>query len=185
MTLPEVIQTQRLQLRPFTFQDVEDVFNYAKNPEWGRYLPTPLPYHIEHAEQFIAQRKLDNPNKEKAWAITLEGQAIGGVNLRAKAANHAICELGWSVAHPHWGKGFMTEVAEAIRDTAFNCLSEMHRLYARADLRNVGSWRVMEKIGMQREGVLRQHIKFRQEWTDEVWYAILRPEWEKLVEKKK
>ena len=184
MTLPEVIQTQRLQLRPFTFNDVEDVFNYAKNPEWGRYLPTPLPYKYEHAEQFIALRKLDDPNKENAWAITFEGKAIGGVNLRAKAENHAVCELGWSVAQPHWGKGFMTEVAETLRDAAFHHFSGMHRLYARADLRNIGSWRVMEKIGMQREAILRQHMKFRAEWTDEVWYAILRPEWEKLVKTK-
>lgn len=181
MTLPEIIQTKRLILRSFKFCDVDDVFNYAKNPEWSLYLTVPYPYTYQHAEQFIAKQKLNDSKIEKAWAITLDEKVIGGISLRAKAEKHAVCELGWSVAQPHWGKGFTTEVATTIRDTAFNNFPEMHRLYARADLRNIGSWRVMEKIGMEREAILRQHANFRGEWVDEIWYSILRPEWENLV----
>lgn len=182
MTLPEIIKTQRLHLRPFTFDDVDDVFNYAKNPEWGRYLPIPSPYTRQHAEQFIAKCKLDNPEKEKVWAITLNDTVIGGISLRAKADQHAICELGWSVSQAHWGQGIITEVATAMRDTAFTQLPHLHRLFARADLRNIGSWRVMEKIGMQREGVLRQHMQAKDQWADEVWYAILRTDWEERTQ---
>lgn len=181
MTLPELIKTERLVLRAFTFKDVDDVFEYAKHPEWSLYLAVPYPYHYEHAEQFVALRKLDNPAKEKTWAIEYAGKVIGGISVRAKAEKHAICELGWSVAYDHWGKGFMTEVATTMRDIVFTKIPETHRIYARADFRNIGSWRVMEKIGMQREAVLRQQANFRGEWVDEVWYGILRPEWENLV----
>ncbi|MFK7800201.1 MAG: GNAT family N-acetyltransferase [Anaerolineae bacterium] len=178
MTLPEIIKTERLHLRPFTFADVDDVYGYASDPEWSLYLAVPYPYTYQHAEQFIATRKLDDPTKEKVWAIELDGAVIGGISLRSKAEDYAICELGWSVSQPNWGKGLMTEVAQTMRDTTFSRLPKLHRLYARADLRNTGSWRVMEKIGMQREAVLRQHAKFRGEWVDEVWYGILQPEWD-------
>lgn len=180
MTLPEIIKTDRLLLRPFKFADVDDVYGYASNPDWSRYLAVPHPYTYQHAEQFLATRKLDDPTKEKVWAIEFDGRAIGGISLRAKAEKYAVCELGWSVSQANWGKGFMTEIAQSMRDTTFSNLPDLHRLYARADLRNVGSWRVMEKIGMQREAVLRQHAKFRGEWVDEVWYGILRPEWEAI-----
>jgi len=175
MTLPEIIKTERLTLRPFRFTDVDDVFGYATNPEWSKYLPVPVPYTYHHAEQFIATRKLSDPAKEKVWAIELNESVVGGISLRNKAGEFAICELGWSIAQPHWGKGLMTEVVRTIRDTAFSKLPTLHRLRAGADLRNVGSWRVMEKIGMQREALFRQDTQLRGEWTDNVWYAILRP----------
>ncbi|MFT5194009.1 MAG: ribosomal-protein-alanine N-acetyltransferase [Cellvibrionaceae bacterium] len=180
MTLPEIIKTERLLLRPFTFKDTDDVYGYAKHPDWSRYLPVPNPYTLYDAERFIALRKLDDPTKENVWALEYEGKAVGGINLRAKAEKHAICELGWSISQPNWGKGLMTEAVKTIRDTTFLRFPELHRLYARADLRNIGSWRVMEKVGMQREAVLRQHVNLKGEWMDEVWYAILRPEWEQL-----
>lgn len=47
--LPQVIETERLVLRPFRFEDVDDVFAYASNEEWGRYLPVPYPYERVHA----------------------------------------------------------------------------------------------------------------------------------------
>jgi len=75
----------------------------------------------------------------------------------------------------------MSETVMAVRDTIFSKCFKTHRLQAGADLRNVGSWRVMEKIGMKREGILRQQMALKGGWVDAVWYAILRAEWERLV----
>lgn len=179
MTLPKEIHTDRLILRPFTLRDAADVFAYATNPEWGRFLPVPDPYTFSDAETFIAQRLLQNPNKARAWAIEYAGTVIGCVEMHLKTDQQEIGEMHWSISHEYWGKGFMTEAAAAVRNTTFSTFANCHRIYAQALPENIGSWRVMEKIGMQREGTLRQVFPQKGNWVDLVTYGILRPEWEK------
>jgi len=175
--LPAVIETERLQLRPWGLGDVEDVLSYANDREWSQYLHViPFPYERPHAEQFIARQILLDPVTHPSWAVTLEGSAIGGVNVRF-TFEHAVAEIGYSIARRHWSKGFCTEAAGAVRDAAFSVHEELNRVRAFADARNVASQRVMEKLGMTREGVLRQNRVERGEVMDEAWYGILRPEW--------
>lgn len=134
----ETIVTERLVLRPFRFGDVDDVFAYARGPEWSRQLRfLPRPYERRHAEQFIARQVLLDRATHPTWALTLEGTVI---------------------------------------DAAFVAHGDLNRVQARADARNVGSQRVMEKVGMVKEGVLRLSRVERGEAFDEAWYAILRRE---------
>jgi ribosomal-protein-alanine N-acetyltransferase len=86
--------------------------------------------------------------------------------------------MGYSLAQTHWGRGLVTEAARAVIDTAFSAYPKLNRIRAMADSRNVGSLRVMKKLGMVREGVLRQNRVVRDEFIDEVWYGVLRSEWE-------
>jgi [ribosomal protein S5]-alanine N-acetyltransferase len=86
--------------------------------------------------------------------------------------------MGYSLASSHWGQGLTTEAAQAVLDAAFVAYSDLKRIRAMADARNPGSLRVMEKIGMMREGTLRQNRSTRGESIDEVWCGILRREWE-------
>jgi ribosomal-protein-alanine N-acetyltransferase len=175
--LPSEIQTERLLLRPFRLDDVDDVLAYARDPEWSRYLRLlPSPYEREDAERFVAGRLLLDPTTHPAWAIALDGRVIGGVNLRF-AFEHRSVEIGYSVARARWGRGVGTEAVRAVVDAAFATHHDLNRLWARADIRNVGSQRVMEKVGMTREGVLRENRVERGEAIDEAWFSILRNEW--------
>jgi ribosomal-protein-alanine N-acetyltransferase len=178
--LPKVIETERLRLRPITLEDVEDVLAFATNPEWARYLPVPQPYSRKDAEEFVARQILTDREQNPSWVLVFNGVAIGGINLRLDSDNNA-CEVGYSVAREHWGKGLATEAARAVIDAAFQSLSDLNKVRAMADLRNVASQRVMEKIGMTREGILRQNRCFRGEYVDEVWYGLLRSEWESVT----
>lgn len=72
----------------------------------------------------------------------------------------------------------MIEAARAVVDAAFSIHADLNRVCARADRENTASQRVMEKIGMTKEGVLRMSRIERGEAIDEVWFAILRSEWE-------
>ncbi len=176
--LPEVIETERLVLRPFQLGDVEDTLAYARDPEWSRYLRAlPRPYEREHAEQFVARQILLDRVTHPAWAVTLRGSVIGGLNLRFNF-EHRSAEIGYSVARAQWGKGICTEAARAVIDAAFRTHPELNRVHARADAENLGSQRVMEKIGMVKEGVLRLNRVERGEAFDEAWFSILRREWE-------
>ena len=175
--LPDVIDTARLLLRPWTLTDVDDVLAYAHDPEWSKYLRIlPRPYERMHAEQFVARQILLDRITHPAWAIVHEGAAIGGINVGFRF-EHRLAEMGYSVARRHWNRGFVTEVARAVIDAAFRTHADLNRIHARADLENAASQRVMEKVGMTKEGVLRQSRVERDTAIDEVWFAILRSEW--------
>lgn len=178
IALPEVIQTERLRLRPWALGDAEDVYGYAQDEEWSRYLRfLPSPYERRHAHEFVARQILLDPFTHPVWAITLEGSVIGGINLRLHFEN-LLGDLGYSIARAHWSRGYTTEAAGAVVAAAFSTHPDLNRIRAMADLRNGASQRVMEKIGMSREGVLRQNRIERGEPVDEVWFGILRSEWE-------
>jgi [ribosomal protein S5]-alanine N-acetyltransferase len=175
--LPNIIETARLRLRPLGLHDVEAVLSYATDPEWARYLPVPQPYRREHAEQFVASQVLLDRERHPAWAIEHEGVVRGGINIRFDFTNQ-VGEIGYSIARSHWGQGLTTEAAQAVLEAAFVAYGDLKRIRAMADARNTGSLRVMEKIGMRREGTLRQNRVVRGESIDEVWCGILRSEWE-------
>jgi [ribosomal protein S5]-alanine N-acetyltransferase len=175
--LSDIIETARLRLRPFRLHDVEAVLSYATDPEWAQYLPVPQPYLREHAEQFVASQVLLDRERHPAWAIEHLGVMSGGINIRFDFANR-VGELGYSIARSYWGQGLVTEAAQAVLDVAFVACSDLQRIRAMADARNTGSLRVMEKIGMLREGILRQNRITRGESIDEAWCGILRSEWE-------
>lgn len=175
--LPDIIETARLRLRPFRLRDVDDVLVYATDPEWARYLPVPQPYTRADAETFIAGQVLLDREVHPSWAIEHAGAIIGGINLRFHFDHH-VGEMGCSIARSHWGRGGATEAARAVMDAAFAAFAPLQRIRAMADVRNIGSLRVLEKLGMVREGVLRQNRLVRGALMDEVWYGVLRPEWE-------
>ena len=171
------LKTDRLLLRPFKLEDVDDVYAYAKDPEWDRYLglPLPQPYARRDAEEYVAGRVLADWSTEPTFAIVLDSTVIGGIGLRI-IETHQRAELGYALARVHWGKGLMPEAVQAVIDWAFREYGSA-KIYATADLRNGRSTRVMEKLGMTREGVLRSHGKARGERVDEVYYGIIREEW--------
>ena len=163
-------------LRPHRLGDVDDIFEFAVDPEWGRYLPVPIPYLKEHAVQFVERRIRASWPEDSGWAMVLEGKVVGGIGLRIND-HHSAAVLGYSVARQHWGKGLTVEAARAVIDWGFRKW-ELAKVKAYADARNVQSLRVMEKLGMRREGTLRNHREHRDERVDDVHYVLLREEWE-------
>jgi RimJ/RimL family protein N-acetyltransferase len=120
---------------------------------------------------------------ERGESVTLAitekgGSLVGAVALTINRA-HQRAELGYWIAVPRWGRGYATEAASALVDYAFGTLG-LRRVVAHCLTRNVPSSRVMEKIGMQREGMLRQHMIKWDVAEDVALYAILRDEWSRL-----
>lgn len=176
--LPEVVETARLRLRGWELADVDDVLSYAQDEEWARYLRMlPRPYERRHAEEFVARQVLLDRASHPSWAIVLDGSVVGGINLRFDVSNR-LAEMGYSIARAHWNRGYMTEAVEAVIDAAFSTHPALNRIRAMADVRNTASQRVMEKVGMQKERILRQNRIERGEPLDEAWFGILRSEWE-------
>ncbi len=184
MSAPTEIKTERLLLRPFRLNDVDDVYAYAKDPEWSRFLPLPSPYEYMHAETYVAQSFLAPWDAHPTFAVSLDDTVIGGINIRIDA-DSLTSEVGYSIAKEHWGKGLTVEAVTGVINWAFEEF-DIVKVTARADFQNRQSWRVMEKLGMKREGILRSAMAPSAanpgERVDVVCYGVLREEWESQAE---
>ena len=172
------LRTDRLLLRPFHVEDVDDVYEYARDPEWGRFLPVRQPYTRKDAETFVAQSVLTDWESRPMWALVKKSNVVGAIGLHVRAATQ-VAELGFSIGKSQWGKGLVVEAAEAVLDWGFEKRG-LAKIFATADVRNSRSQRVQEKLGMRREGVLRSHVGMRDGRADHVYYGILREEWGEL-----
>ena len=178
--VPE-LRTKRLVLRRFGPGDVDDTFAYARDPEWAEYLlpAVPQPYTRRNAEEFIAGKMRASPEQEPTWAIALDGTVVGAIGLSVDARRDT-GELHYGLGRSYWGRGLMPEAVAAVIDWGFRERS-LAKISAHADLRNRRSWRVMEKLGMTREGVRRSQgkdVRPGYPRTDDVYYGLLREEWE-------
>lgn len=176
MAMPDQIETTRLLLRPYRWQDIDDVVAYATDETWAKYLPVPTPYTLADGQRFLASQVLLDRETQPCWAIESAGRIVGGINLRF-TFEHRLGELGYAVARDVWGSGIATESAAAVVDAAFSTYPDLNRIRAIGDARNEASLRVMARLGMVREGVLRQNRVFRGDLVDEVWCGVLRSEW--------
>jgi len=108
------------------------------------------------------------------------GPLIGEVTLMWRSQEHRQGELGY-VFHPdHHGQGYATEASAAMLALGFKEFG-FHRIFARCDARNTGSYKLMERLGMRREAHLIENELFKGEWSDELHYAILQSEWASLA----
>ena len=173
------LTTPRLVLQPFGPGDVDDLFEYAKDPEWAEYIldSVPQPYTQRNAEEFIADRMLA-PDTQLSWAIVLDGAGIGGIILTVDP-RHETGEIDYALAKSHWGQGLMTEAGGAVVDWGF-AQRRLHRISAQLHIRNRRSRRVLEKLGMVREGVsrsLRKDPRPGYPRIDVASYSLLREQW--------
>lgn len=137
----------------------------------------PYPYTYDHAVAFIDRAtQSDQENKEHNFAITEKqtGLLLGGIGLVIDSKNKKGV-LGYWVGKPHWGKGIMTEAAQALLDYGFNTLN-LNRIEATHLVHNVGSCRVMEKNKMKKEGVLRKAAEREGQFFDIEYHGILHEE---------
>ena len=177
MPKPTTIRTKRLLLRPFELKDVNDVFDYASDTKWSRFLPVASPYTVRDAEEFVTRQILKNWDEEPRFAIVFKGIVVGSVKLTIETAL-SIASLRYSIARPCWNRGLMTEAVTAVVGWGFDEFG-LQKVYSRVDAKNIASWRVMEKIGLTREGTPRSHGINRGVRHDYLYYGILRDEWER------
>ena len=151
---PEVIRTARLMLRPPRMDDAQRIFEaYAQDPEVTRYLSWRPHESIHETREFVRGcMQAWERGSRFPWVITriTDGAVIGMIDL---TLSWYLGSIGYVLARPHWGKGYMTEAAQAVVDAAFS-LPDVSKVNAMCDVENVASARVLEKIGMVREAQL-------------------------------
>ncbi len=151
------IETERLILRRYKDGDLEDLYQYLSDPEVVRFEPY-RPMTREETGEELKRRA----SSDEMIAVELKesGRLIGNVYLGER--DFQTKELGFVFNREYWGRGFASESCRAVLNQAFK--EGAHRIFAECDPENESSWRLLEALGFQREGHLRQNVYF---WTDE------------------
>lgn len=173
-TLP----TPRLLLRPYQPEDAAATAAAFGTAEVARTtLRIPHPYEPRRAGEFIATATLGWANGTCAVFAGIDrgtGEIVSSAGLTIEP-EHRRADLGYAIRPDYWGQGYATEIATALLEFAFVDL-DLERVHASTFLVNPASARVLDKIGMKPEGVLRRHILKWGTWHDLAMYGILREE---------
>jgi [ribosomal protein S5]-alanine N-acetyltransferase len=158
MQMPEQLFTDRLILRMPHMEDASIIFEgWAQDLEVVHYLPWRPHGSVEETKSFV-QSCLSDWDTRTGFPYMMilreNNEVLGMIDARIHLPQMGI---GYCLARVHWGKGYMPEAARAVIDWAFQQPS-IHRVYATTDVDNVASQHVLEKVGMQREGLLRKYI---------------------------
>ena len=177
MEIP-TLKTEKLVLRPFRIEDAPLVQKYAGDHKIAEMTGTiPHPYSLEMAKEWIPLHK---QNWETKRSLTLAmvpvntSEIVGCVSL-IFSMNHRRAELGYWVGVPHWGNGYCTDASRAIVQYGFDNL-EIDKITSAHMTKNPASGKVLQKIGMQKEGLLRKQMVRLGQAEDLVVFGLFRDE---------
>lgn len=175
-----ILETKRLILRDFEASDWPAVLAYQSDPLYLRY------YHWtgrteaevqEFVQMFLDQQQARPRLKfQLAAVLKAENKLIGNCGIRVNDPDLREANIGYELNSQYWNQGYATEAATTILRFGFEELG-MHRVWSWCVADNIGSARVLEKLGMRLEGREREKDFIKGRWRDQLIYAILDHEW--------
>ncbi|MEZ4728322.1 MAG: GNAT family N-acetyltransferase [Caldilineaceae bacterium] len=180
----ETLTTERIKLRRFTERDLDAFVAIRNDPVVAQYQSWQM-LDRAAAQHFIREMSSANPGVPGEWfqfaiAHRATDELIGDCALLVKSEDPRQAEIGFTLARQAQGQGLATEAVTALLNYLFQ-ERQIHRVIAICDVRNSGSFRLLERLGMRREGHTIQGYWNKGSWTDEYQYAILRDEWRQRV----
>jgi len=178
------LETDRLLVREFRSSDFDAFCQYVNSDHHWRNMPIEQPPTVADAERLLEhflETEANNPRTEYHLAAVdkLSNEFVGAVHL----CTHTIpawrqAEMGWGIVENRVGQGLAAEKTHAMLRFAFGALG-LHRVQARCRAGNHASRRIMAKLGMREEGIIRDDMFIRGEWWSTVLGAILStdPSW--------
>jgi len=176
------IRTDRLMIRRFSREDLDDIVEFMADPSVSREIRT-----IPSGDPGGVAEYVDTQNSyaifeagkcvDLAVELVENGKVIGLLSLACNGQRQG--EIGWAIGSDHRGKGLATEAVRRLISYAFE-EREYHRLFAGTVITNTRSWKLMERLGMRKEAhFVKAHAPSDpgREWIDTVRYAVLAEEW--------
>ena len=170
-----ILETERLILRRYCKDDLQDLYEYLSDEEVVKYEPY-KPMSIEEVKNNLEWRI--SADEMIAAELKSNKKMIGNIYLGKRDIDSL--EIGYVFNRKHWGKGYARESCSALIKKAFS--EGVHRIFAECDSCNLSSWKLLEGLGFEREGHLRQNVYFWKDendnpiWKDTFIYAILNKE---------
>jgi RimJ/RimL family protein N-acetyltransferase len=182
-TIRYQLKSDRLILTEVAAEDLNEIHALHSMPEVDKYNTLGIPENIQETKDFLEKIIKDQHSQDRkqiCWTIreVFSNDFIGIAGLIFFAKRFKMAEIYFKLFPVYWGKGYATELARRIFKFAFQDL-KLHRIEAGVATENVKSIRVLEKLGMTREGSRRKILPIRGKWKDNFHYAILEEEFEK------
>lgn len=174
------LETERLILRDFLKEDWGRVLEYQSDPLYLRYnqWTERTPEAVQEFVGWFLDHQKQSPRIKFQLAVTLRSNnlLIGNCGVRMDNKDAVEADIGYELDPKYWNHGYATEAAYAIVDFGFSHFG-VHRIWANCVADNIGSARVLEKLGMKLEGRLREKEFYKDRWWDTLMYGILADEW--------
>jgi ribosomal-protein-alanine N-acetyltransferase len=168
------LETERLLLRPITRRDMPFLLTHFGRPEAFRYVREEPLRTMAEAEKFYDEGMRPVPTRFRLVAVLKEtGEPIGTLGLFLYSAENRSAHIGYDLLKEQWGKGYMAEAARALLYWGI-AVTGINRIQGNADVRNAASLRLMERIGMRRELVMRKVTFFKGGFRDIAFYSCLK-----------
>ena len=174
------LETPRLRLRPLAESDADDFHRMLGDPDVVRYVPMRQSMRLSDTRRVLADMLACYARNVPApWGVErrADGRLLGMCGFQAWAPGPARAEFGFLFAREAWGQGYAREASRAVMAFAFGPMG-VNRLEARTKLENLAARRLLERLGLVHEGVLREHDRWKGQAHDLVLYAMLRREYQ-------
>jgi [ribosomal protein S5]-alanine N-acetyltransferase len=173
-------ETDRLLIRDARAWDAGAFHQYMRQESYWRDVPIEPPT-VEFVEALVnrcIQSQSENPRADFFLAAVDKGsdQLVGEAILHVRSIRSRQGEIGWGVSSSRTGQGLATEIGRAMLRFGFDILG-LHRVFAQCRVENLASRRIMAKLRMREEGVLRENVLARGEWWSSAQSSILSTEW--------
>lgn len=173
------LKTKRLILRKLTYADSPALFEYFSQDIVTEYYDLSTLQSLVEAENLIRAWNLSYTTQRAIrWAIVLKNtnKVIGTCGLHNIHKKHYRAEIGYDLHPKFWQQGYMTETIIAIQKYGFKKL-KLHRIEALVFSSNIGSKKLLHKVGFQSESVLRDYFLAKGCWVDGEMFSVLKNEW--------
>ncbi|HFK5568431.1 GNAT family acetyltransferase [Elizabethkingia meningoseptica] len=167
------LETKRLILSSLEEKDIPFITEYLQEKIISENTShIPYPYSEDDARNWLKMAG-DALATKSGYTFAIrekEGKIIGAIGIHDRGDDKA--ELGYWIALPYWNKGFATEAAKAVLNFGIKEL-KLHKIYATHFLHNPASGKILEKIGMQKEAILKHHLKKGDQYLDVQMYSVI------------
>lgn len=173
------LTAQRVCLRGLTAGDAHDIFAVFSDPQVTRYWSSPPQRDLADAARLIERVHAGHRDRSTfQWGIArrTDDRVIGTCTLARIDRSNRRAEVGFALASAHWRQGLMSEALRRLLAFAFDEL-HLHRVEADVDPRNDASIHVLERLGFQREGLLRERWLVNGEIADTLLLGLLAADW--------
>ena len=172
-----IIQTKRLNIRQVSILDIDKIHELHSLPETDEFNTLGIPETIQTTNEIVKEWLVgQNSIPRTSYVFCIEhlstNQFIGLMALNVGKANFRTAEVWFKIHVDFWRKGYTTEALTKLLAFGFSDLN-LHRIEAGCAVENLASIRVLEKVGMTKEGMKRKILPIRGAWKDNYFYAIL------------
>ncbi len=163
-----------LRIRPWRRDDLDALLRYANNPNIASNLRDQFPHPYTRRDALDYLEYARSQQERTSFALEHGGEAVGGIGFRPGSdISRLSAEMGYWLGEPFWGKGWMSRAVKAASDEAFDEYRVI-RIFATVFPHNVGSIRVLEKAGFDREALMKRSAVKNGEVLDQILFAKVR-----------